>query len=657
MSCFALLDDLLAPPDRAASRLYTGFAREVRCDEPTQLEAAWGKVEAAQAAGLHAVVLADYEWGARLAGINSAPRAPGPEGVKPGSPDANVNRRGALRVLLFERLARLRRDEVDAWLAALEGESAPAPAGIMNLCASVGRDDFCAAIERVHAAIREGETYQVNYTLRLDFDAYGPPVALYRRLRTAQPVAYGALVALPIGPTGHGEPEYVLSCSPELFLRHEAGRLIARPMKGTAARAVDAGEDARAARALANDPKNRAENLMIVDLLRNDLGRVAETGSVRVPALFTVEPYPTVFQMTSTVQATLPPETGFPAVLRALFPCGSITGAPKHRTMQLIAELETEPRGLYTGGIGWIDAPPADRRCGDFCLSVAIRTLALGAARGGLRPGRLGVGAGIVIDSRADAEYAETLLKARFVTTLDPGFALFETLHATRDGVRHLERHLARLAASAAMLGFTCEVGALRASIAARLAALPGDEPCRMRLQLERDGTHRVEVHALKPLPAVDDAPVETRFALGAAAAPTAPVATVRLLLADEPIDADDPLLRHKTTRRARYDDAIRAAEAHGAFDILYFNRSGELAEGARSNVFVRLDGRWLTPPLKAGVLPGVMRAVLLDDPAWDAREARITRADLARAERIVVCNALRGVLDARLVEPCTSAV
>ncbi|AYH44008.1 aminodeoxychorismate synthase component I [Azoarcus sp. DN11] len=410
MACFALLDDCNATAAYPTSRLYTGFVREHRCDDPATLEAVWSGVERDLRAGGHAVVLADYEWGARLHGVDTRAAAEG----------------GALRVLIFARLAQLSADEVDAWLLAQDADERAgypydgahrAPAAILAPRASVDRKAFDDAIARIHHAIGEGETYQVNYTYRLDFDVFGSPVSLYRRLRGRQPVAYGAFIALPAGPG----PSHVLSCSPELFLRHHDGRLVTRPMKGTSRRAPDVEGDSELARMLEGDVKNRAENLMIVDLLRNDLGRIAKVGSVRVPALFSIEPYSTVFQMTSTVEADLPDEVGFPAILRALFPCGSITGAPKHRTMQLIGELEGTPRGLYTGSIGWIDAPGSGRSgaaCGDFCLSVAIRTLTLDAAHGKLQRGRMGVGAGIVIDSTAAEEFEECALKARFLTGL-----------------------------------------------------------------------------------------------------------------------------------------------------------------------------------------------------------------------------------------------
>lgn len=611
MDVFALLDDRQASAAAPTSRLYSGFVREHRCVDAATLEATWHAVDADLAAGLHAVLLIDYEWGAKLIGA-------GTRSLNDGDPSA-------LRVLMFRTLQRLSDAQAGDWLAAQAGAD-DTPRGTMDMVPSVDRDEFTAAIDAIHAAIAAGETYQVNYTYRLHGRAFGTPVALYRALRARQPVRYGAFVALPAG----GAASHVLSCSPELFLRHEGSTLTARPMKGTAARFVAPEGDSETARMLAIDVKNRAENLMIVDLLRNDLGRVAQIGSVTVPALFAIEPYATVFQMTSTVQATRRSEVTFPALLRATFPCGSITGAPKHHTMDLIAGFESTPRGLYCGAIGWLDAPRDGAACGDFCLSVAIRTLTLAPpAADGTRGCTLGIGAGIVKDSVAADEHEECRLKARFLTGLDPGFELFETLLGMPGGgVRHRERHLDRLARSARVLGFGFDRDAAQALLDARLAQLGSGSAWRLRLALAHDGTLRL-VHA--PLARLDDE-------------------RVGLLLAAQPLPAARPLAGHKTTDRAAYDAGVRAAEAAGAFDSLFFTEDGRLVEGGRSSVFVQLGGRWWTPPLSDGALPGVMRAVLLDDPAWRAGERSLSRADLERAEAIAVCNALRGVLPAHLL-------
>ncbi|MEM5399413.1 aminodeoxychorismate synthase component I [Paraburkholderia unamae] len=620
VATFALLDDGDSTAASRSSRLYTGFVRELACERAADLDAVCAQANAELGKGLHALVIGDYEFGRTL------------EFAKRDTSASIETQHGhaALRFLLFERCERLSREEADAWLAAQEGSKAPAPAGVAGVTIGVDRERFEQDIAAVQDALRAGDSYQINYTYRLGFEAYGSPLALYRRLRERQRVRYGALIALP------GD-RWVLSCSPELFVEKRGKTLRAKPMKGTAARSADEEQDAAAARFLANDPKNRAENVMIVDLLRNDLSRVAQTGSVRVPALFSVEPYASVWQMTSTVEATLREGTTFAATMRALFPCGSITGAPKHRTMELIEALEHAPRGLYTGTIGWLEAPSAGEACGDFCLSVVIRTLTLDApsrGTGGTRRGEMGVGAGIVLDSVAADEYEECRLKARFLTDADPGIECFETMYATRaDGVRHVERHLARLAASAAWLGFPCNVQALRTRI---------DETCATF--------------------ADENAPHRVRLALGKSGAATltsAPLAalahdTVGVLLAPDhgfaPVESADALLLRKTTRRAEFDRAWREAEAQGGFDMLFFNERGELTEGGRSNVFVKLDGRWFTPPLAAGVLPGVMRGVLLDDEAFGAQERVLTRDDVLNAEALMLTNALRGAVPARLI-------
>lgn len=624
--CFALLDDASpgagtggegAPAAPSRSRLYTGHLGTLRCDDIGQWPQVLEQMGAALTRGEYAVTLCAYELGRELLHIGTAPPA--------GAPLAQI--------LLFKDCASLTGAEVGDWLAA---HSFPIdrPAGIANIRANIDRQAFDAALARIHDYIEAGDTYQVNYTYRLRFDAFGGIHALYARLRGRQPVPYGALVGLEDGSA-------ILSLSPELFVRHQDGVLTARPMKGTAPAAppAQAAENILRATVLAADPKNRAENLMIVDLLRNDIGRIARTGSVQVPALFEVHRYSSVLQMTSTITAELRNDVSLGDIFDALYPCGSITGAPKRRTMEIIGKLEPDPRGIYTGAIGWFDPlkDNADGKVGDFCMSVPIRTLALGAPDGldGVRRGEMGVGAGIVFDSDASGEYAECQLKARFLTGLKNDFEIFETMYATpQGGVRHRARHLKRLAASAAYFGYAWDEAAANAYLDTACHMLADDAPLspaagiayRLRLALGSSGAFSVQHAPLVPL--------------------TQPV---RVLLADDATASGDVFLRHKTSVRAHYDDAWRDAEAHGAFDTLFFNERGELTEGGRSSVFVRVDGRWLTPVLACGVLPGVMRGVLLDDPEWNASEAVITRAMLERAQDIVVCNALRGAMKATL--------
>ncbi|MDK6079117.1 aminodeoxychorismate synthase component I [Massilia varians] len=601
---FALLDDAGAAGE-ARSRLYSRHAGTLRCLDAAGWPQLLRELQEALGRGLYAVPLFTYELGAHLQEVPAHPV------------------QGALaQVLLFEQCEHLDASQVEAWIAT----RAPADelAGVAGITPNVDEAAFTEAIRRIRDYIAAGDTYQVNYTFRLRFDTYGSLVKLYARLRARQRVPYGALVALPDGGA-------VLSFSPELFVRHEAGRLLARPMKGTAPASGDDAVDEERSRALALDTKNRAENLMIVDLLRNDLGRVAVTGSVEVPALFEVRRYGGVLQMTSTVQARLREDASLKEVFAALYPCGSITGAPKRRSMEIIHELEPSARGIYTGAIGWFDPPAAGsaKTFGDFCLSVPIRTLALGAPEGGTRKGELGVGAGIVYDSDAASEYAECQLKARFLTDLPNEFEIFETLRASwDDGCRHVEQHLDRLAASCRYFGYPFDYGAARAALNDACLALPHGQLHRLRLAVAPGGALTVQAAPITPL--------------------SEPVA---LLLAQESTHSGDVFLRHKTSVRSRYDAAWRAAEAQGAFDALFFNERGELTEGGRSNVFLRFGSEWITPPLSSGLLPGVMRGVLLQAPAWRASEQLITREMLAEADDIVVCNALRGPLRAVLLD------
>ncbi|CAG9178748.1 chorismate-binding protein [Cupriavidus pampae] len=600
---FVLLDDATAPAGDAVSRLYTDFVREdvVACGG--DVHALDALLSAGWAEGLHATLFAPYEFGGALV---DAPVHVG---------NALPFHDGALRVQWFRTLRRMSARDVGAWLAAT---ASAAPAGVLDVHSDTPWLTYADGIARIHDWIASGDTYQVNFTQRLRISMFGDPVTLHAALRAAQPVPYGVLAHLP------GD-RWVSSLSPELFVVHDGGgQLLARPMKGTAPRSGDAERDAQAARTLAADPKNRAENVMIVDLLRNDLGRIAVPGSVRVPELFAVTPFGRVLQMTSTVTAEARAGTRFSDLMAALFPCGSITGAPKRRTMEIIAALESSPRGLYTGAIGWLDAD------GAFAMSVAIRTLVLGAmGADGLRAGEMGVGGGIVHDSVASDEYLECEWKARFLTAHDPGFTLFETMHA-RDGVcLAQERHLARLAQSAAAFGFTFDAAAATAAVEAEAARL-GKGDWRLRVSVNKAGVLAFASGALVPL--------------------TQPVS---IDCAPEPLPDADPLRRYKTSARAVYDAGWQAAERHGAFDRLFFNTRDELLEGGRSSVFVKIDGEWLTPPLSADILPGVMRAHMLahGDPLLDGpvREATITRAMLARAQQLVVCNALRGAMAAVL--------
>ncbi|MBI2276864.1 MAG: aminodeoxychorismate synthase component I [Dechloromonas sp.] len=492
----------------------------------------------------------------------------------------------------FAQRISLSASEAEDWLAERAGNGAAG--GVGGLQPTIAESDYLAAVERIKRLIADGDCYQVNYTFPLAFEWFGTPLALYRRLRERQPVSYGGLV----GDASGG----LVSLSPELFLERRGGRILTRPMKGTLPRSLPAEQ-------LRTSEKDLAENLMIVDLLRNDLGRIADRGSVVVDRLFEIEDYPTVWQMVSEVSA----EVGscrFDAVLRALFPCGSITGAPKIRAMQIAAELEVEPRGSYTGALGWL-APN-----GDFRLNVAIRTLELSA--GGA--GKLGIGSGIVADSQPAAEWQECLLKASFLRDCDHGLKLIETLRREDGQYPRLGGHLARLRRSATWLGFALDEGELLR----QLAAQPAAGNWRIRLTLAKGG--EIEVQS---------------FVLQAEAG-----GICRARLADVMIDSSNPLRRHKTTERQVYDEALAGlAGDTSIFDVVFLNERGEVAEGARSNVFVDRDGGLLTPPLNSGCLPGVLRAELLDN--GQAREGILWPDDLASG--FWLGNALRGLIRVEL--------
>jgi len=475
-------------------------------------------------------------------------------------------------------------------------------AGVAEMHVALGEERYAEKVAEIRRWITAGDCYQINLTFPVGFRLYGHPLALYARLRERQPVRYGAFIATP--------EETLLSFSPELFFERKGLRVLTRPMKGTAARGVTPEDDEAQRVALLASEKERAENVMIVDLLRNDLGRLALPGKVHVESLCEAEAYPTLWQVVSTISADLPEASLFD-LFRALFPCGSITGAPKIAAMQKIAILESESRGVYTGALGWV-APGGDCR-----FNVAIRTLEV--AKNGRA--RLGVGSGIVIDADPKREYAECLLKASFLTGSDPGFELIETMRLERGTYALLAYHLKRLAASARALGFVCDLPAITDELAVH-AIENSDGVRRVRLSLAHDGSWKI---VLARLPEEISSPQYALFA-------------------DEILDAEDYLLRHKTTARSRYDRALQVLLDHPQiFDAIFLNTRGEVCEGARSNVFIERDGVLLTPPLSCGLLPGVMRRHLLE--SGRAVEHVLYKEDLLNASRVYLANALRGLI------------
>jgi para-aminobenzoate synthetase/4-amino-4-deoxychorismate lyase len=478
---------------------------------------------------------------------------------------------------------------------------------------SIDRRRFDADIAAIRRAIGDGETYQVNHTLRLHGRYDGDGLGLFERLRSAQPNSYAAYLDM-----GRWS---VLSVSPELFFRRDGGTLTTRPMKGTVRRGRWPAEDAQLADWLHASEKNRAENLMIVDLLRNDLSRVAMPHSVRVPALFSVERYPTVLQMTSTVTAEARPGVALVDIFAALFPCGSVTGAPKAKSMEIITERETEPRGAYCGAIGLL------KPGGDAVFNVAIRSVTLDNDGG---TATCGVGGGIVWDSTAGDEYAEALLKSRFLSPDATEFDLLETLRLENGRYPRLDLHMARLAASAQHFCRPFDESLCRQRLVTQAVAA-GEQAMRVRVRLDRAGA--IEITS--------------------APAPSQATGLSHFALAGEPVSRDSVWLYHKTTRREIYE---RAAAAHpGAFDVLLRNEEGEITEFTRGNVVLEIDGCQLTPRLDCGLLDGCLRRELLD--RGEIFEAVLTLGDLRRARRIWFINSLRGRVELRrpAIAPATS--
>jgi para-aminobenzoate synthetase/4-amino-4-deoxychorismate lyase len=493
-------------------------------------------------------------------------------------------------------------DAALAWFAVFD---APAPwdaprggARLAGLAPEIGRAAHAAALGAVREGLGRGDAYQVNLTLRLRGRFEGDPLALHERLRRGQGGGWGACLVR--------DGEAVVSASPELFLERRGDRLRVRPMKGTARRGRWEAEDDRAAAALRESPKDRAENVMIVDLLRNDLGRVAAVGSVEATSLFDVERYRTVLQLTSTVEARLRPGTRLDELLAALFPSGSVTGAPKVAAMRAIAALEPSPRGAYCGAVGLV-APG-----GDAAFNVAIRTVELDLDRG---EARCGVGGGVTWDSTAAGEWDELLAKAAFLEAEDEPVSLVETLRLERGAYARLGRHLARLASSARHLGIALDERRVRAALDGAAASAAG-EARRVRLLVGEDGAVGVEG---APLPAPAAAPL-------------------RVALARAPVRRGDRWLFHKTTRRAVYD--ARRAERADAFDVLLANEEGELTELTIGNLVAEIGGERLTPPRECGLLAGTFREELL--ARGEVREAVLRREDLGRARRLWLVNAVR---------------
>jgi para-aminobenzoate synthetase / 4-amino-4-deoxychorismate lyase len=607
------------------TQLFTAPARVCVAWHAAEIPALFRELESAVAAGLSAAGFFSYE-----CGNSFEPKA----AMRPGREDQPLAWFGIYeRSYAFDHeagaflegeppeLERFRRGRAGAEEGAREPEPEPEIAAEFALSEA----EYARRIAAIHELIRAGDVYQMNFTVPFQIKAKGSVAAHYARLHARQPVDYGAFVHWQQG-------RHILSFSPELFFRIEndgpTRRIVTRPMKGTARRGRTTREDREIAEWLRNDPKNRSENVMIVDLLRNDLGRVARTGTVHADRLFDVERYATLWQMTSTVSAELRPDVGFHEIFRALFPSGSVTGAPKVRSMQLLAQLEEAPRGVYTGAIGFFSPRQT-------VFNVAIRTLELEDGRG-----IMGAGSGIVIDSDAADEYRECLLKAEFLTgpahrTTSSFIAsqpdklfLIETM-LWNGAYPFIELHLDRLTDSAEYFGFACDRDAIRTALEQHVQQFTESAPRKVRLIIiDPEGNVGI---CSEPLPPNPD-----------------PNRVARVYIAKQRTDPADATLYHKTTQRPIYALHYLQATERGFDDVLFLNVRGEVTEGAISNIFVEKAGRWFTPPIECGLLAGVFRRHLLETRP-EIEERVLFLNDLRQADGVYLCNAVRGLRRATL--------
>jgi para-aminobenzoate synthetase / 4-amino-4-deoxychorismate lyase len=579
---YALLSRLSRRPgfallrDGEAWRVYKNPAKILVATDPESLQQCLIRVENHVNAGGEAVGVLSYE-----AGYALEPRV---ERLLPRS---------------HERLAWFGLYRESALQKGIAFPSDPGRSLLQNSRLSISRRRYYDKIAAIRRLIEAGDVYQINFTTRVKLTASLGAWELFASLFNRHPAPYAAFVN-----TGK---EQIVSLSPEMFFELDKERIVVRPMKGTAPRGKLLEDDILAAEQLQKSEKNRSENVMIVDLMRNDLGRICRSGSVRTTSLFDVERYPSVWQMTSTIEGKLKNDCNLDSIVRALFPSGSVTGAPKIRAMELIAGLEGAPRGVYTGSVGYF-AP------GHARFNVAIRTVEL---RG--KSGVMGVGGGITHDSSAQEEWDECRWKAAFLLQSEPEFKLIETFYWER-GYRFLRAHTARLKDSAEYFDFRFSEEKLRSALQKAAKWFPRTAQ-RVRLLLSRNGELEI-THA--------DYSTQRFGRAGISARRTS---------------SGDRFLYHKTTNRRMYEQELAAARKRGFDDVLFFNEKGELTEGTIHNVFVVKDGVWRTPPVECGLLPGIFRADILKKHE-NSCEAILSLNDLKNADAVYLCNSVRGAFE-----------
>ncbi|MDZ7623085.1 MAG: aminodeoxychorismate synthase component I [Ignavibacteriaceae bacterium] len=460
---------------------------------------------------------------------------------------------------------------------------------------------FFDDIKKIKHYIKEGDTYQVNYTVKGKFSFTGSYSAFYQKLLFNQSARYSAFI--------NNDENIIISLSPELFFQTNGKKINSAPMKGTIRRGFNHGFDALSVKELETGEKNRAENVMIVDLIRNDFGRICRYGSVKAPELFQIEKYESLFQMVSEVEGKLRKKTKMLEILQNIFPCGSVTGAPKIRTMEIINEIEKEKRGIYTGSIGLITPK-------ELKMNVAIRTITINKNTG---DGIMGLGSGIVWDSNPQSEYEEVLLKSKFLTEPLEYFEIFETMRYEKGEIKFLEQHLARIKSAADYFLFKFSEKKIRKQIVKSIAELDEQESSKIRLTLNKLGEIRVELSHIPKLSK-----------------------KVSVIISQNKINSTDKFRHFKTTNRKLYDDEYSRYNSKGFYEVLYQNEKDEIAEGSRTNIFLRKGDAWFTPHLDSGALPGIYRNYFIENNL-NVVEKNITVEDLIEADELLLTNALRG--------------
>ena len=593
MDCFILLDDRKSNAVEKKSRYFTQPIAEILCKHPDQFTACIEKIEDLSRKGYYLAGFVSYEASYFLQ----------PSFINDNTPSTDFP---LLHFLAFADCQKLTQSEVEQVLNTFTEEYVD-ESFAYNLSLNTSEQEYEQTIQKIKQHLFDGDTYQVNYTGKYTFDVQGCPIKLYQALRERQKVQYGALL--------HFKEYQILSLSPELFFSKQGDHVTVKPMKGSMPRSLDPARDQKNKEALTHDPKLISENIIIVDLLRNDLSSISHPGSVAVSSLLDVETYETIHQMTSTIHSKVNTDTSFGAFLNHLFPCGSITGAPKKRTMQIIHECEKEARNIYTGAIGYITPE------NNMCFNVAIRTLLLQN-----NSGELGIGGGIIHDSNAQDEYQEMLFKAKFFTEMEVPFNLLESMkYHAKHGIVLFERHLARLKKSALFFNFMFDEKAIRCLVQELTSTLSTETNYKIRLTLSKNGVLNIDATNISAL--------------------KIPETRVVTLYSSERTQKENSMLQHKTTDSStrRFYNNVFSTISDKYYDVIFMNQDGFITESSRANLFIQRGEKILTPAIHCGLLPGIMRQKLLEENT-SIEETCLTPTDLHQADKIWLTNSVRGI-------------